>query len=102
MNRIAFVPVLVARVDGVIASTFPISGHADEEEAPIFGAMIRPGYRDLKLISVEHKAGNPNDLRAILGNDGAMNAYREGELPFPDGRIIAPHKAEETAPRRTP
>lgn len=33
--------------------------------------------------------GNLNDLRAKLGNDVAMNAYREGRLPFADGTIIA-------------
>ena len=27
--------------------------------------------------------------RAILGNDAAIQAYREGKLPFPDGAIIA-------------
>jgi hypothetical protein len=41
------------------------------------------------LISVAHEAGNNNDLRAILGNDVATEAYREGKLPFPDGTIIA-------------
>jgi hypothetical protein len=41
------------------------------------------------LISVAHEEGNLNDLRAILGNDVAINAYREGKLPFPDGTIIA-------------
>ena len=30
-----------------------------------------------------------NDLRAKLGNDVAMKAYRGGKLPFPDGTIIA-------------
>ena len=35
-----------------------------------------------------HEAGNNNDLRAILGNDVAIKAYREGKLPFPDGTII--------------
>jgi hypothetical protein len=29
-----------------------------------------------------------NDIRAILGNDIAIDAYREGELPYPDGTII--------------
>jgi hypothetical protein len=29
-----------------------------------------------------------NQLRAPLGNDIAMKAYREGKLPFPDGSII--------------
>ena len=36
-----------------------------------------------------HEAGNLNDVRAILGNDTAINAYRAGTLPFPDGTIIA-------------
>ncbi len=52
-------------------------------------SKIPPGYRDWKLISVAHEAGNNNDLRAVLGNDVAINAYREGKLPFPDGAIIA-------------
>jgi hypothetical protein len=38
---------------------------------------------------VAHEAGNNNDLRAVLGNDVAIKAYREGKLPFPDGAIIA-------------
>ena len=36
-----------------------------------------------------HEAGELNDLRAILGNDRAIKAFREGQLPFPDGTIIA-------------
>jgi Cytochrome P460 len=40
------------------------------------------------LIFVAHEAGNLNDFRAILGNDVAVTAFREGELPFPDGTII--------------
>ena len=35
-----------------------------------------------------HEAGGLNDLRAILGNDSAINAYRKQTLPFPDGAII--------------
>jgi hypothetical protein len=38
---------------------------------------------------VAHEAGDLNDLRAILGNDVAITASREGRLPFPDGTIIA-------------
>jgi hypothetical protein len=41
------------------------------------------------VISVAHEEGNLNDLRAILGNDVAIEAAREGRLPFPDGTIIA-------------
>ena len=57
--------------------------------APIFGITIPAGYRDWKLISVAHEAGQLNDIRAILGNDLAVKAYRDGTLPFPDGAIIA-------------
>jgi hypothetical protein len=41
------------------------------------------------LISVVHEEGDLNDLRAILGNDVAIKAYREGKLPFQGGTIIA-------------
>ena len=89
MKRIVFSLVAVAAVAGVVAATVAASGHADEEAAPIFGVKIPPGYRDWRLISVAHEAGNLNDLRAILGNDVAIKTYREGTLPFPDGTIIA-------------
>jgi hypothetical protein len=89
MKRIAFLLVAVAALSGVVAYMAPASGHADEEAAPIFGVTIPPGYRDWRLISVAHEEGNLNDLRAILGNDVAIKAAREGKLPFPDGTIIA-------------
>ena len=62
---------------------------SDGEADPVFGITIPPGYRDWKLISVAHEEGNLNDLRALLGNDFAIKAYRVGKLPFPDGTIIA-------------
>ena len=89
MRRIVFVLVAVGALAGVVAYMAPASGQADGEAAPIFGVKIPPGYRDWRLISVAHEEGNLNDLRAILGNDVAIKAYREGKLPFPDGTIIA-------------
>ena len=89
MRRIVFVLVAVGALAGVVAYTAPASGQADGEAAPIFGVTIPPGYRDWRLISVAHEEGDLNDLRAILGNDVAIKAYREGKLPFPDGTIIA-------------
>jgi len=66
------------------------TGASDVKEAsPIFGISIPAGYRDWRLISVAHEAGNNNDLRATLGNDVAIKAYRNKKLPFPDGTIIA-------------
>src|SRR5271154_1974276 len=89
MKWVAVLLVAVATVAGVVASSAPASRHVDKEAAPIFGIKIPPGYRDWKLISVAHEEGNLNDLRALLGNDVAIKAYREGKLPFPDGTIIA-------------
>jgi hypothetical protein len=37
---------------------------------------------------VAHEAGELNDIRAVLGNDIAIKAYREGKLPFPEGAIV--------------
>ena len=87
MRRIILVPVAVVALAGSYMA--PISGHGDEAAAPIFGVKIPAGYRDWRLISVAHEEGNLNDLRAILGNDIVVKAYREGRLPFPDGTIIA-------------
>ena len=89
MKRIASLLVAIAAVAGVVVFTVLASGQTDEEAAPIFGVKIPSEYRDWRLISVAHEEGNLNDLRAILGNDVAINAYREEKLPFPDGTIIA-------------
>src|ERR1700690_2883577 len=89
MKRIAFLLVAVAILAVIVAFTAAASGRADEEATPLFGIKIPSGYRDWRLISVAHEEGNLNDIRAILGNDPAIKAYREGKLPFPDGTIIA-------------
>jgi hypothetical protein len=89
MRRLVFVLVAVVALAGVVAYMAPASGQSDGEAAPIFGVKTPPGYRDWRLISVAHEEGNLNDLRAILGNDVAIKASREGKLPFPDGTIIA-------------
>jgi hypothetical protein len=58
--------------------------------SPIFGVTIPAGYRDWQLISVGHLVTDKFDqLRAQLGNDIAIKAFKEGKLPFPDGTIIA-------------
>src|SRR5208283_6230078 len=89
MKRIVFSLVAVAAVAGIVANSAPAAGRSDGEADPVFGITIPPGYRDWKLISVAHEEGNLNDLRALLGNEIAIKAYRQGKLPFPDGTIIA-------------
>jgi hypothetical protein len=82
MRRIAVVLVAAVALAGVVAYT-PASGQASGEAAPISGVTIPPGYRDWRLISVAREEGDLDDLRAILGNDIAIKAYREATRPFP-------------------
>ena len=89
MRRITFLVVIVASVVAAIAFSAARSVHADPEGSPFFGVKIPAGYRDWTLISVAHEEGDLQDLRAVLGNDLAIKAYRAGTLPFPDGAIIA-------------
>ncbi|HXW92521.1 MAG TPA: cytochrome P460 family protein [Terriglobales bacterium] len=89
MKRIAFYLVALAMAAGILALTAPLSGQADEEAAPIYGIKLPAGYRDWTLISVANVGAPVNDIRAKLGNDIAIKAYRDGKLPFPDGTILA-------------
>ena len=89
MNRISLLLIAAVILAGFAVLTVPASLHADDSAAPVFVTTIPPGYRDWKLISVSHEAGNLNSIGAILGNDVAIRAYREGKLPYPDGTIIA-------------
>jgi len=58
--------------------------------SPIYGVTVPPGYRDWKLIAVSHLViGKLDQLRAQLGNAIAIEAFKHGKVPFPDGTIIA-------------
>ena len=89
MRGVAYLLSGFVALTGVLGYMAHASGDGDGEAAPIFGVKIPPGYRDWGVISVAHEAGNNNDLRAVLGNDVAIKAFREGKLPYPDGTIIA-------------
>jgi hypothetical protein len=89
MKRITLLLVAVVTVAGAVAYIAPTSGHADEEAAPIYGVTIPPGYRDWKMIAVDQLVtGKVDQLRAQLGNEIAIKAFKEGKRPFPDGAII--------------
>ena len=89
MKRIAMWLVAGGMLAGAAIWTFPSSGHAAGQDAPVFVTTIPSGYRDWRLVSVAREEGELDDIRAILGNDTAIKAYREGKLPFPEGTIIA-------------
>jgi hypothetical protein len=72
-----------------VAGIAPSAPQADEAGAAIYGGKLPAGYRDWRLISVAREEGALDDVRAILGNDVAIKAYREAKPPFPEGTIIA-------------
>ena len=88
MKRISIFVMTAIPLYAIVLIAFA-GANTDDQAAPIFGIKIPQGYRDWKLISVAHEEGNLNDLRAVLGNEIAIKAYREGKLPLPDGAIIA-------------
>src|SRR5262245_49880558 len=93
MKRMVFVLLGVIALAGVavglVPGANPSSRPADDQAAAISGGNLPPGYRDWRLISVAHEEGELNDIRAVLGNDVAIKAYRDGKSSYPDGTIIA-------------
>ncbi len=97
MRRLAARDLLLTGLAVLSLALLSGSGTAGEKAAapagpaasPIFGVTIPEGYRNWQLISVSHRTDNKDELRAILGNDIAMKAFRGNKLPFPDGSMMA-------------
>src|SRR3569623_721801 len=56
--------------------------------SPIFGVTIPVEYKGWELIAPAEEAAPLNELRAVIGNQTAIDAYQDGKLPFPDGTIL--------------
>jgi hypothetical protein len=81
--------IAIGTLAGVIALKAKALQDPVQQRRPSFVTEKPEGYREWKFISVAHEEANLNSFASILGNDIAINAYREGRLPFPDGAIIA-------------
>ena len=77
----------VAAMALVVAFTALASENIAQDSIPIV-KEVPSGYRDWKLISMAHEEGDLHSFAAVLGNDLAITAYREGKLVLPDGAII--------------
>jgi hypothetical protein len=86
--KLALVGLIAVAVVAVVLAT-PSSRPTDEAAMAIDEGKLPAGYRDWRLISVAREEGDLDDIRAILGNDIAIKAYRDGAQSFPDGAIIA-------------
>ena len=91
MKRIGFLLLAVVILAGLVAHMARASEPSDADSSPIYGVKIPAGYRNWQLISVNQLlfAGKGEQLRAQLGNDIAIKAFKAGTLPYPDGSIIA-------------
>ena len=58
------------------------------DASPIFGVTIPVDYKQWELIAPAEEAAPLNELRAVVGNQTAIDAYQAGKLPFPDGTIL--------------
>ena len=74
---------------GLAAYVAIASAQTAAQTRPVFVEKIPRGYRDWRFVSLAREEGELDDIRAILGNDAAIKAYRQGTLPFPQGAIIA-------------
>jgi hypothetical protein len=90
MKRVGFLLLAIATLAGIVAYVPHASGQSNADASPIYGVKIPAGYRDWKIIAVDQLLvpGKTDQLRAQLGNETAIKAFKEGTLPFPDGSII--------------
>ena len=88
MKHLMFFLVASAAVAAIMAFSLPAPGHAEAASAPSFVTEMPAGYRDWKWISSAHEAGKLNSLGAVLANDIAFKAFRDGKLPYPEGSIL--------------
>lgn len=78
--------VMLIAVATIASVVLGIALHARADEPD---QRLPDDYRNWRLVSVAHEAGPLNDIRAILANDVAIDAFRRGQRPFPDGAILA-------------
>jgi hypothetical protein len=90
MKWLTILTLAVAMALTILAALPFAPGHAEDDASPIYGVKIPVGYRDWKMIAVDQlKTDQVDQLRAQLGNEIAIKAFKEGQVPFPDGAIIA-------------
>jgi hypothetical protein len=89
VGRIVLALVAGVALTGAFAWIASASTKDGGKAAPIYGIELPDDYRDWRLVSVAREEGSLDDIRAVLGNDVAIRAYRAGKRPYPDGTVIA-------------
>jgi hypothetical protein len=64
------------------------SSNAQSHVSPVYGVAIPDGYRSWELLAPALEGEPLNELRAVVGNSTALQAYRKGTALFPDGTVL--------------
>ena len=88
LTRLGFLAAAVASC-ALAAGVVAYAGSDSKSASPIYGVTVPDGYRQWQLIAPAQEAAPLDELRAVLGNDVAVEAYRKRTLPFPDGTVLA-------------
>ncbi|RMG59647.1 MAG: cytochrome C oxidase subunit III [Deltaproteobacteria bacterium] len=89
---------IVTAVAGIFLflTSATLFGGGKKGPTAITGVAIPEGYRSWKVVSASHRT-DKGEIRLILANDVAYEAFQKKTLPFPDGSILAKlaYKAEK-------
>ena len=85
---------IVVGVAGLLAAAIAlraepsIAGSQASATSPIYGVTIPADYRDWRLIAPATEDAPLDELRVVLGNPIAIDAFRRNIRPFPDGAVL--------------
>ncbi|WP_377159034.1 cytochrome P460 family protein [Roseateles sp. UC29_93] len=85
-NRIA--SALVLALFAATSTTSSAEEAAPKPASPLYGVVVPEDYRHWQLVGVATEDAPLDELRAVVGNRIAIDAYRLGQLPFPDGAML--------------
>jgi hypothetical protein len=91
LKRLTYVTLCAVTMAPVAATTAKNveSGAANGNASPIYGVTLPKGYRQWEFIAPALEGDPLNEIRVVLGNAVAVESYRAGALPFPDGTVLA-------------
>lgn len=75
-------------IAGVLAATSQASEATAKPASPIYGVTLPDGYRQWELIAPALEDAPLDELRAVVGNKIAIDAYNKNAQPFPDGTVL--------------
>jgi len=75
-------------VAGAFVTAHPDTPKPMPAASPVYGVTLPEGYRQWELIAPALEAAPLNEIRTVLGNRIAVDAYRRGAQPFPDGTVL--------------